>query len=152
LHRRDVPLRERANDRAADASVQRRGVEYQARRGGLEKRRRTVLRTKLLLLVGTEKPRVPVHREHVVVARQKPQAGGHSPHWLVLAQRTVERIGVGVELRRQMREIEARGNLTGARRRELPGLENRSHAMSPAGIRRQSSARLPWEKLKTLTG
>jgi hypothetical protein len=62
LHRRDMTLRQRAQDRTAHARVQRRIVEHQARRVMLEERRRAVFGAEFLLLVRAERLRIAVHR------------------------------------------------------------------------------------------
>ena len=111
LHRGDVPLRQRADDRAPHAGVQRRIVEDEARRMVLEERRRAVLRTEFEFLVRAPQLRIAVDRNDVVVAGQEPGAVRHSLDRRAFPQRAVVRIRIRVIIVGQMREIELRGAL-----------------------------------------
>ena len=81
LHRRDVSLRDRTDDRSSHARVQRRIVEDEARGVMLEERCRAELGAELLFLVRAEQLRIAVHRHDVLEAGQEPRSVRHRLDW-----------------------------------------------------------------------
>ena len=65
-----------------------------------------VFRRKLLLLVGREHLCVLVGGDQIVIAGQEIGAVRQPLDRLVLPQRTIGRVGVGIEFRRQFLEVE----------------------------------------------
>ena len=89
--------------------MQRRIVEYEARRVVLVRQRVAVLRLELALLVGAEQLRVLVDEGAVGVARQQVAAVGHQLDGITLAQRVIDRVRVGVEAGVEVPQVEGGG-------------------------------------------
>ena len=97
LHRRDRARRQRAHDQPPHAGVRGRIVEDEARGVVFVERRVAVFRRKLLFLVGGEFPGVLVGGDEVVIAGQEPGAAAQPLDRFVFPQRTIGRVGVGIE-------------------------------------------------------
>src|SRR2546423_1659580 len=90
-------------------------VENQAGGVVLIKRRIAVFRREFLFLVGRENPGVLVGGDQIVIAREEIRTVREQLDRLVLPQCTIGRIGVGIEFRRQLLDVESGRQLSRVR-------------------------------------
>ena len=118
LHRAQGARRERRRQQLADAGVDRRIVEHEARGVVLVEQAVAEIRLELDFLVRAPGRGVAIDLDQIVVAGEEIRAVRHAVHRIVLAQRAVGRVGIVEKCAVEVRQIE-RGSL--CRRRQHDG-------------------------------